>query len=141
MPVEPAPLPAATAEFLARGLHADPFAVLGPHETTLDADRGLVIRVFRPHVSEVTVLSLADGRSIPMKRVHAEGVFEAFVPGATREQYDYRLRLIWPDGSESVIDDPFRYGPVLTTFDQHLFGEGTHVRAFDRLGARPMVHG
>ena len=30
---------------------------------------------------------------------------------------------------------------MLTDFDQHLFAEGTHVRSFDRLGARPMVHG
>ena len=141
MPVEPAPLPAATAEFLARGLHADPFAVLGPHETSLDADRGLVIRVFRPHVTSVAVRSLADDRSIVMKRLHPEGVFEAFVPGASRERFDYRVRLTWPDGSETEVDDPYRYGPVITAFDQYLFGEGTHVRAFDRLGARPMVHG
>jgi 1,4-alpha-glucan branching enzyme len=68
-------------------------------------------------------------------------VFEAFVPRITREALDYQLRITWGDGSEVEIDDPYRYGSVLTEFDQHLFGEGTHVRAFDRLGARPMVHG
>jgi 1,4-alpha-glucan branching enzyme len=33
------------------------------------------------------------------------------------------------------IDDPYRYGRVLTDFDLHLLGEGTHHRAFDKLGA------
>jgi 1,4-alpha-glucan branching enzyme len=143
MAVKPAPLPAATAEILARGLHADPFAVLGPHQTSPDAEQeqGVVVRVFRPHVSAVALRSLADGRSIAMTRVHPEGVFEAFVAGASREHFDYRQQLTWPDGSQTEIDDPYRYGPVLTAFDQHLFAEGTHVRAFDRLGARAMIHG
>jgi 1,4-alpha-glucan branching enzyme len=141
MAVEPAALSAATAEFLARGLHADPFAVLGPHETSLDAQQGLIVRAFRPHVNAIAVRSVADERLIPMTRMHPEGVFEAFVPGASRDRFDYRLLLTWPDGSQSEIDDPYRYGPVLTAFDQHLFAEGTHVRAFDRLGARPILHG
>ena len=141
MAVKPAPLPAAAAEFLARGLHADPFAVLGPHESSLDDERGVVVRVFRPQASAVAIRSLGDGRSIAMRRVHPEGVFEGFVAGTSRERFDYRLQLTWPDGSQTEIDDPYRYGPVLTAFDQHLFAQGTHVRTFDRLGARPMVHG
>ena len=84
---------------------------------------------------------VADDRLIPMTRLHHEGVFEALLPDATREALDYRLRVTWPDGSEVEIDDPYRYGPVLTDFDQHLFAEGTHVRAFERLGARPITHG
>ena len=30
---------------------------------------------------------------------------------------------------------------MLTGFDQHLFAEGTHLRSFERLGARLMDHG
>jgi 1,4-alpha-glucan branching enzyme len=33
------------------------------------------------------------------------------------------------------LDDPYRYGRVLSDFDLHLFGEGTHLRAFEKLGA------
>ncbi len=141
MPVEPPPLPAATAEFLARGLHADPFSVLGPHETSLEGQHGVMIRAFRSQVRSIAILTMPDRRTIVMTRVHPAGVFEAFVPGASRDRFDYRLRLTWENGSETEIDDPYRYGPVLTAFDQHLFAEGTHVRAFDRLGARPIIHG
>ncbi len=44
-------------------------------------------------------------------------------------------------GHAFTIDDPYRYGPVLTDFDLHLLAEGTHFRAWDRLGARPITLG
>jgi 1,4-alpha-glucan branching enzyme len=125
---------------LARGLHADPFAVLGPHEVERDGIRGLVIRTLRPDASTVSVRSLADSRLIGMARLHPEGLFEAFLPQVTRAAFDYRLHVEQAGGAVDV-DDPYRYGPVLTGFDQHLFAEGTHLRSFERLGARPMAHG
>ena len=136
-----ATLPNATVEFLARGLHADPFAVLGPHEARRNDVTGVALRTFRPHAASIAAVDRASGRVIPMIRLHPEGLFEALVEGATRDGFDYRYRVSWTDGTETELDDPYRYGPVLTDFDQHLFAEGTHVRAFDRLGARPIVHG
>ena len=121
---------------LARGLHADPFAVLGPHEIERDGVAGLVIRTVRPDATEVFVRSLVDTGTVAMTRLHPEGVFEAFLPEATRAGFDYRLLVEQANGSVEV-DDPYRYGPVLTGFDQHLLGEGTHLRAFEKLGARP----
>jgi len=134
-------LPAPTIETLAHGMHADPFAVLGPHHVKQNGLSGLAIRAFRPHAAAVSVVDRNGGRSLPMARLHPEGVFEAFVEGATRDGFDYCLRITWSDGNVTEIDDPYRYGPVLTDFDQHLFAEGTHVQAFNRLGARPIQHG
>lgn len=134
-------LDAGASELLARGLHADPFAVLGPHEAELAGQAGVVIRAFRPSVTGMAVHHLLDDNVVPMTQVHPEGVFEAFLPGATRAALDYRLQITRSDSTTATLDDPYRYGPVLTDFDQHLFREGTHVRAFDRLGARVMVHG
>ena len=37
------------------------------------------------------------------------------------------------------MNDPHRFGPVLTDFDLHLFGEGTQLRAQDKLGAHAMT--
>jgi 1,4-alpha-glucan branching enzyme len=128
-------------EAIARGLHADPFAVLGPHEIAGQSSGGLAIRAFRPDASTMSVEPLPERPAVPMTRVHDDGLFEALVPAARRDDFDYRLRVERHDGTSAVFDDPYRYGPVLTAFDQHLFAEGTHVRSFDRLGARPMVHG
>ena len=37
---------------------------------------------------------------------------------------DYRLRITYPGGHRIEVDDPYRYGRVLTDFDLHLLGEG-----------------
>jgi 1,4-alpha-glucan branching enzyme len=123
----PSTLPRPDLESVVRGMHRDPFAVLGPHETT----DGLAIRVFRPDAQAI------DG----FERTHPEGLFEKTIRGAAREEYDYRLRVTWNDGTTSGIDDPYRYGPVLTDFDIHLLAEGTHIEAFNKLGARAITHG
>jgi 1,4-alpha-glucan branching enzyme len=72
-----------------------------------------------------------------MARRHAGGVFEAVVEAAdpAGEPPDYRLRITLQSGAEIELDDPYRYGPVLSDFDLHLFGEGTHQRIYEKLGA------
>src|SRR5687768_17381044 len=105
--LSPSTLPSASIELLARGLHGDPFAVLGPHDVAAADGIGLVIRAFRPHAAQIAVQNLASGMSLPMTRLHPEGVFELFVPGVTRVAFDYRLRITWKDGSFLEIDDPY----------------------------------
>src|SRR5688572_1518253 len=92
---------------LVRGEHRDPLAILGPHDTA----GGLAIRVFRPHVRGVELVSGPGRQPRPLERVHGDGWYEIVVAGATRGDFDYRLRVLWPDGSASEIDDPYRYGP------------------------------
>ncbi len=122
---------------LIRGLHADPFAVLGPHE----AGSGLAVRAFWPRAQAVAVTA-PDGQDVrAMTRVHAEGLYEAVIPETPREGFDYRLRVTLANGHAFTLDDPFRYGPVLTDYDLHLLAEGTQMRAFEKLGARPITHG
>ena len=117
---------------VAEGRHRDPFAVLGPHRTP----GGIVVRALQPSARSVDVRLMADGVLLPMRRSdegdRAAGVFEIRLPG---EVPDYRLRITYTHGHVVEIDDPYRYGRVLTDFDLHLLGEGTHHRAFERLGA------
>jgi 1,4-alpha-glucan branching enzyme len=49
--------------------------------------------------------------------------------------------MTFPGDHIVEIDDPYRYGRVLTDFDLHLFGEGTHLRIFEKLGAHRIVIG
>ena len=137
----PSTLADSAIDHLVRGLHADPFAVLGPHEVQHEGRSGLAIRAFRPDAAAIVIRGRSDFAVFPMVRLHEAGLFEAFLLATTRDAFDYRLTIERKDGTTIEIDDPYRYGPVLTSFDQHLFAEGTHVRSFDRLGARPMVHG
>ena len=123
---------AAPADFdaLAGARHPDPFSVLGPHLE----DGAIVIRAVQPSAARIDVVR--DGAATPMTR-QSSGVFEAIFPAAA-ETFDYRLRIAYPDGHAIEIDDPYRYGRVITEYDLYLFSEGKHTRIYDRLGAHLM---
>ncbi len=117
---------------IAEGRHRDPFAVLGPHRTP----GGFVVRALQPTARSVDLRVVETGALLPMRRAdegdRAAGVFEIRMPDAVP---DYRLRITDAHGQAVEIDDPYRYGRVLTDYDLHLLGEGTHHRAFEKLGA------
>ena len=98
---------------IAAGTNDDPCAVLGRHVVVVDGRPALVIRTLQPAASDVQLVT-AD-RVFGMQRKRAEGLFEATVPlrGLTPEEFAY-----W-----------------------HLFAEGTHYRAWERLGAQRMTIG
>jgi 1,4-alpha-glucan branching enzyme len=118
-------------EAIASGDHADPFAVLGPHQ---DSKKGWVIRTFQPRALEVELVDGAGKVLAPMKRVHSAGVFEASLK---KKPDAYRLRLK-EDWGERAIEDPYRFPPLLGEVDRHLMGEGTHLRLYEKLGAHPV---
>jgi 1,4-alpha-glucan branching enzyme len=126
---------AAHADFdaLAGARHSDPFSVLGPHIE----GGGVVIRTYQPSAERVDVVR--DGRAAPMTRHHT-GVFEAVFTDATGI-FDYRLRAAYPGGHVVDIDDPYRYGRVITEYDVYLFSQGKHTRIYDKLGAHLMQIG
>ena len=115
---------------LAGGQHQNPFSVLGPHRT---AGGALVVRAIRPDAESIELRLLAAERRLPMTRLATEGIFEVVLDDA--EVPDYRLAITLYGGDQLEIDDPYRYGRVLTDFDLYLLGEGTHYRAFEKLGA------
>ena len=46
------------------------------------------------------------------------------------------------DGAVRDVVDPYQYAQVLTDFDLHLLNEGTHYRAWEKLGShRALVDG
>ena len=95
-------LEAEAARALAFGAHADPFAVLGPHETP----DGRVVRAFLPGAVKVDVLRRADREIIASLQSGGEpGLFENLVPG----QAPYLLRIVWP-GAMQETEDPYSFG-------------------------------
>jgi len=118
---------------IVEGTSQNAFAVLGPHEDS----SGWVVRALYPAAKSVEVRVSRTGELRPMTMRHPAGLFEVRLDRA--DAADYRLRINYRangDGDHRVeIDDPYRYGRVLTDFDLHLFNEGTHHRAFEKLGA------
>ena len=138
-PIE-APVAGALAA-LANGLNRDPFAVLGPHP---DGHGRTLVRAFHPAARSIDLRLIATGELLPMTKRQPAGIFEAVAaPREPGEPHDlsYRLRVTFPGDHVIEIDDPYRYGRVLTDFDLHLFGEGTHHRIFEKLGAHQITIG
>src|SRR5438874_5177693 len=127
------------------GAHSDPFRILGPHRMGDD----LAIRAFRPDARKIDIVtngsSSGPGRSgvkatadrshtIEAEKIHRDGFFQAKIPNATRD-LDYRVRVTNWDGSESVMRDPYQYGPIMGEIDLHLFSEGQHWQLYEKFGA------
>jgi 1,4-alpha-glucan branching enzyme len=130
------------AAMIAIGCYSLPFDVLGMHWVTIDGKPAVAIRTFQPQALSVSVIRA--GRECTMEHIHPDGLFEAVFPGEP-EFFSYRLliTLHGTDGSTPLryeIDDPYRYSPVITDFDLHLFNEGTHLRLYEKLGAQMIEH-
>ncbi|MFZ3216345.1 MAG: 1,4-alpha-glucan branching protein GlgB [Candidatus Acidiferrales bacterium] len=128
---------------IVRGEHSDPFAILGPHWIEQYGTRSLAVRVFRPNAQEVAVVWGKEHNLHRADRIMSEGLFEARLPanlpGTTPAEAvrptAYRLQIRFGDGNVFETLDPYAFPTVLTEFDLHLFGEGTHYQKYEKLGA------
>jgi 1,4-alpha-glucan branching enzyme len=114
--------------------HRDPFGFLGMHRA--GPDRRLVVRAFLPQAKMVEVVDAATGASVgTLSRIRDQGLFAGSIDGRA-DVFPYRLRIETDDGP-SVIDDAYRFPPVLTAEDEKLLAEGNDLRSYAHLGAHP----
>ena len=121
------------------GRHADPFAVLGPHVAGEGGTTAVAIRAILPGAIAAEVRPEDPG--LPpreMDRLHPDGIFEATFPGRAA-LFRYRLSVTDAPGSTREIEDPYRFPSTLSDFDRLLLGEGTHYKAYEKLGAHATV--
>ncbi|UFP93906.1 1,4-alpha-glucan branching protein GlgB [Gloeobacter morelensis] len=119
-------------EALVTNLHADPFAILGPHR--VEDGGGWVVRTYQPGASRVVLLG--ESGEVAMENYRHPDLFECAVP---TDPGAYRLRVedAW---GERLIEDAYRFrGSLLSDLDSHLFAEGNHHRIYEKLGAHPAV--
>jgi 1,4-alpha-glucan branching enzyme len=131
-------LPWETIQAIVRGTHGDPFAVLGPHVVQQGGTEAVAVRAFLPGADGVLVVPTSGNLPAQrMTRAHADGFFEVVFPhrGAP---FRYELEVLDGRGVRRM-EDPYRFPPTLTDFDLHLMGEGTHYRAYEKLGAHAMT--
>ncbi len=121
---------------IVEGTHGAPYDVLGMHEVR-GQDSGVVIHTFQPFAQTVEVLDISTGQATAMGRIHEHGLFECFFPG--RQRFPYRFRMTGYDGHQWELEDPYRFPLQITDFDLYLFGEGTHYRTYEKMGAHPMT--
>ena len=120
---------------LARAEHGEPFRLLGPQTVEREGVQRILVRAIQPYAASVSVV--VKGETIPAERAGPDGIFEALLPPAYKkiEARDYLLRIRWDDGNTSETPDAYAFPPLLTEFDLHLLGEGSHWQSYDKLGA------
>jgi len=131
---------------LARGEHSDPFHILGPHYEEVGGKTSVIVRVFRPGAESVAVIWSGRTSPIAAVRTAVDDIFVATIPVQVPElavgqklkpinPTTYRLRVTYSDGRVEEGYDAYAFPPVLTEFDLHLIGEGTHYFNYEKLGA------
>ena len=88
------------------------------------------VRAFLPHAESAEVR--IGEQTHPMEKHHEQGFFCATLDGTPRS---YLLRAKLWDGSEVEIEDPYRFGPLISDSDLYLHTEGTLYEAYRTLGA------
>jgi 1,4-alpha-glucan branching enzyme len=119
-------------EALFTGYCSDPFSTLGMHCT----DAGLEVRALLPDATDVWVIEPKTGRKVGrLECLDSRGFFSGILP-RRKNPFRYQLAVTW-HGQQSLIDDPYRFGPLLQDLDVWLLSEGTHLRPYEALGAHP----
>ena len=124
--------------------HWDPFQVLGNHIIKKDGMKAVAVRAFLPEAAQAWVLDTTTGKAHQMEKIHKAGFFEAVVADK-KNVFPYLIRIKTHEGTIAEFHDPYSFLPVLTDFDLHLIGEGSHYKTYEKLGAHLMsvngVHG
>ncbi len=122
---------AAEIESIVGGYHGDAFRILGPHSVRRKVGQARwEVRAFLPQAETAEVLT--DGQSWPMEKRHAEGFFCAQMTGDPQR---YTLHAHLWDGRDIDLEDPYRFGQLISDTEIYLHGEGTLHEAYRTLGA------
>ncbi len=113
--------------------HADPFALLGLHETPA----GLAIRAFAPGAEALVATTPEGTQIVTLERAHPDGFFEGLTALTARAPY----RLVASNGAAQWrFADPYAFAPFLGALDDYLLVEGAHQKLYERLGAHVVTH-
>ena len=111
-------------------------SVLGPHPINSDktgaaaSEEGWIIHAFLPQARSASLLY--DGLAVPMRRLHEDGLYTA---GLKTAQARYQIEIEHWHGGTSVIEDPYRFPPLISEFDLYLHAEGNLQEAWHTFGA------
>jgi 1,4-alpha-glucan branching enzyme len=115
----------AQAGAITQGRHRDAFSFLGPH--------GSAVRAWLPQAREAFVVA---GDQVKRMESTTAGLFVAQL---TTPPGDYRIRITLYSGESQEFEDPYRFPPLLTSFELYLYGEGTNYESYRTLGAHAVT--
>ena len=123
-------------EQIIKGEHPCPHAYLGNHRTGANDAECIVVRAFLPGSERALLVAGGDDApSLPMTKIHGDGLYEVMVSGQT-DFFPYTIEVV-RDQHVARGEDPYRFLPTIQDF--YLGGlEGEDYRqAYRVLGAHP----
>ncbi|MCX5718258.1 MAG: 1,4-alpha-glucan branching protein GlgB [Nitrospirae bacterium] len=114
--------------------HWDPFQTLGMHEVRTDGKKAITVRAFMPEADKAWVVDTGKNKSYEMETTHKAGFFEKDFENRN-DFFQYKLKVKTSDNRIAEFFDPYSFMPVLSDFDLHLIGEGSHYKKYEKLGS------
>ncbi|MBN2545022.1 MAG: 1,4-alpha-glucan branching protein GlgB [Spirochaetes bacterium] len=116
--------------------HWDPFEVLGFHQVKVKNQLKSVVRAFFPVAEKVELV--IKNKTFNMVKIHKDGFFEIVLD--ITDKPDYNFKITNSENHNWHLNDPYKYGTVLTDFDLHLLSEGNHFKSYEKLGSHLIEH-
>ena len=98
---------------------------------------GVLVQAFLPGALSVSVIVEGKKKEYPMEQEDEAGFFAALLPG--RKIPAYRFRAVFENDREEILEDPYRFGPVITEQEAARFSTGECTDAYRILGSHPAV--
>ncbi len=123
---------------LLKGEHKNPHHILGMHKIEIEENTYIIVNAFVPNAKEIFVIDERNAeKKYKMKKINPEG-FYSIIFYKDSKYFLYQLEIYDYHGNTWTTYDPYSFMPVLTDLDLYLFGEGTHYRIYEKLGAHIM---
>ncbi|MGL4799246.1 MAG: 1,4-alpha-glucan branching protein GlgB [Cellulosilyticaceae bacterium] len=121
-----------------QGESNNPHHYLGMHPLMIENKERLVVRVFVPGATEVSIYPIDDQtKQYPLEK-EADGFFEGLV-GRRKNPFIYGVSCKNAAGDTWQFVDPYQFGPSFSDLDLYLFGEGTDYEIHHKLGAHEVT--
>ena len=117
-------------EALIAGDIGSPASILGRH----DDGESSSIRAFMPWARQAELVN-ALGQRVPMRQIHAGGLFVAQVE-ASWADHGYHFESLTHEGDRECQGEAYGHPPLLSDYDIYLFGQGEHRLIYTKLGAQ-----
>ena len=108
-----------------------PHHILGPRQV----EDEVLIQAFIPHAESVSVKIVSTGKTYPMELADEAGFYAVLLPRKTIPRYVYQV--VYDNGTEKELEDPYAFGFFLTESDMKRFEAGIHYEIYNVLGAHP----
>ena len=127
-------------EIMGRLIHFeyyDPFQILGMHPIEVKGKPAVAVRALNPAAKAMWVVNKADKKEYEMNKIHYDGFYE-YVFEDVKEVFAYELKAEYFNDHKHSYIDSYSFLPIVSDFDQHLYREGSHQEAYEKLGAHIM---